>query len=80
MRNQAHHRLLQATLVATAWTLSLGNATATPTQQDPPHRVTVVKAPKATGGSGETQAQRDRRLKRECKGRPNAGACLGYAS
>ena len=21
----------------------------------------------------------DRRLKRECKGRPNAGACLGYA-
>ena len=22
----------------------------------------------------------DRRLRRECKGRPNAGACLGYAS
>lgn len=28
---------------------------------------------------GETQRERDRRLKRECKGRPNAGACLGYA-
>lgn len=26
------------------------------------------------------QAERDKRLKRECKGRPNAGACLGYAS
>lgn len=28
---------------------------------------------------GETQSQRDKRLKRECKGKPNAGACLGYA-
>jgi len=32
---------------------------------------------------GQTPAQRQRseeaRLKRECKGRPNAGACLGYA-
>lgn len=35
--------------------------------------------PSATGGSQETPAQRDRRLKRECKGLPNAGACLGYA-
>ena len=29
--------------------------------------------------SEETTAERDRRLKRECKGAPNAGACLGYA-
>lgn len=29
-------------------------------------------------GSGETKAARERRLKRECKGRPNAGACLGF--
>jgi hypothetical protein len=28
----------------------------------------------------ENAAQRERRLKRECKGLPNAGACLGYAS
>lgn len=27
---------------------------------------------------GETRVQRERRLKRECKGRPNAGACLGF--
>jgi hypothetical protein len=27
--------------------------------------------------SGETVADRERRLRRECKGRPNAGACLG---
>jgi len=30
------------------------------------------------GGSGETAAERSARLKRECKGRPNAGACTGY--
>lgn len=39
----------------------------------------------AGGGAWSTstdrdQAARDQRLKRECKGRPNAGACLGYAS
>lgn len=28
--------------------------------------------------SEETPAQRDRRLYRECQGRPNAGACAGY--
>lgn len=31
-----------------------------------------------TQSSEETPAQRDKRLRRECKGRPNAGACLGY--
>ena len=28
--------------------------------------------------SEETRTERDRRLMRECKGKPNAGACLGY--
>ena len=28
--------------------------------------------------SEETKAERERRLTRECKGMPNAGACLGY--
>lgn len=31
------------------------------------------------GPSEETATQRDKRLTRECRGRPNAGACLGYA-
>ena len=34
------------------------------------------RATKAPGG--ETTRDRERRLKRECKGRPNAGACAGY--
>lgn len=29
-------------------------------------------------GSGETAKERSSRLKRECKGRVNAGACAGY--
>lgn len=30
-------------------------------------------------GGGESVTARERRLKRECRGMPNAGACLGYA-
>ncbi|MDR2153790.1 MAG: hypothetical protein LBE78_02005 [Burkholderiaceae bacterium] len=38
-----------------------------------PRKARFVKGP-----SEESGTERDRRLKRECKGRPNAGACLGY--
>jgi hypothetical protein len=40
-----------------------------------PARVRFIDAP-----SSETPAARRQRLKRECKGRPNAGMCLGHAS
>lgn len=30
-------------------------------------------------GSGETRKERDTRLRRECRGRPNSGLCEGYA-
>ena len=39
-----------------------------------------AKRAKGGGGGGETTVERDRRLSRECKGLPNAGACLGYAN
>ena len=42
--------------------------------------VKKAKKPKPDKGNGETQPERDRRLLRECQGRPNAGACEGYAS
>ncbi|TAG26855.1 MAG: hypothetical protein EAZ37_07745 [Burkholderiales bacterium] len=29
-------------------------------------------------GSAESRGERDKRLMRECKGRPNAGVCEGY--
>lgn len=39
-----------------------------------------VRVKRQRSSSAETPAQRDRRLSRECKGLPNAGACLGYAN
>lgn len=42
-------------------------------------KVKSVTPPERTP-SGETVTDRERRLMRECKGRPNAGACLGFAS
>lgn len=36
--------------------------------------------PASDKGSAENKAEREKRLLRECRGRPNAGACEGYAS
>ena len=38
-----------------------------------------VKIKHQRSPSEESTAERERRLYRECRGRPNAGACLGYA-
>jgi hypothetical protein len=46
---------------------------AEPPARKPAGKVTFHKAP-----SEESAAARERRLKRECKGRPDAGACLGH--
>lgn len=42
-----------------------------------PERVHAAGTP---GGSQESPRERDARLRRECKGQRNAGACLGYGS
>ncbi len=49
-----------------------------------PKKAKKAKAKKGGGvtfleGSAENRSERDKRLMRECKGRPNAGACEGYA-
>ena len=38
-----------------------------------------AKGPRNAPHPGESAAERDRRLSRECRGRPNSGACEGYA-
>lgn len=40
-----------------------------------PGKVSFHEAP-----SSEKPGERAKRLKRECKGRPNAGMCLGYTN
>ena len=37
-----------------------------------------VKIQNIRSNSDESTAERDRRLYRECQGRPNSGACAGY--
>ena len=41
-----------------------------------------LRAPKAPVklDHGESRKERDQRLLRECRGKPNAGACEGYAN
>lgn len=50
--------------------LAAGTTTEAPRK---PAKVRFIDAP-----SSETPAARKKRLKRECKGRPNAGMCLGH--
>jgi hypothetical protein len=52
------------------------------TAADKPAKAQKPKQAKAPGntGSGESKAEREKRLLRECRGKANAGACEGYAS
>ena len=76
-----------------AWALMLlvaalmGSAHAKSTPVEASDKAVATKTKKKTGHSGqikflpnsaETTKERSTRLKRECKGRVNAGACAGY--
>jgi len=39
-----------------------------------------ARKPPVDKGPAETRVERDKRLQRECKGKPNSGACEGYGS
>ncbi|MEO6017843.1 MAG: hypothetical protein ABIP46_11350 [Polaromonas sp.] len=55
--------------------------TKTKAKKKKPAKVAAAKhsnTVKFVSGSAETPAERSTRLKRECKGRVNAGACEGY--
>jgi hypothetical protein len=63
------------TIAALSAALQVALAAEPPPARKLPSKVTFHKAP-----SEESAAAREKRLKRECKGRPNAGACLGFAT
>lgn len=63
---------------ATAGTLSPPETPPKPAKAK--KKSTKTNTVKYEKGSAESTSERDRRLYRECKGRPNAGACMGYAS
>ena len=79
---------LQITGIGLALAMALVSTTPalaeTSTSSTPP-RARKAKAPKGPKvpphhSQGETRKERDQRLLRECRGKPNAGACEGYAS
>ncbi|MFM7024925.1 MAG: hypothetical protein ACKOWC_02540 [Limnohabitans sp.] len=39
-----------------------------------------TRKPPVDKGPAENRSERDKRLQRECRGKPNAGACEGYGS
>lgn len=57
--------------VVVAWPVQAAS-TAKGSKTQPPTSVRFIDAP-----SSESPAARKKRLQKECKGRPNAGACLG---
>ena len=73
-------------LLCAAALLCMGaDATEAKAKKSKPHAAQSAKGKNAgrvtfEKGNGETRAERDRRLQRECRGLPNAGACLGYGS
>ena len=64
-------------LLALAAELALPSAQAQTTTTSKSSRAKSRKRP-VDKGPAETRAERDKRLQRECKGKPNAGACEGY--
>ena len=74
-------------VVALIWATSAlaadTEAKTTKPEEKPPKAATSKQAKKAKadskpGGSAESPADRTARLKRECRGAVNAGACTGY--
>jgi hypothetical protein len=66
--------LVEAGLTLPQWRMATSQGKKT-TRRKPKKQADPERMP-----SGESVTARERRLLRECKGRPNAGACLGYAS
>jgi hypothetical protein len=87
MRKKSLMTPFLAALMAAVLSLSQVHAQTTPAPEgDKPAKSKSKKAAKAGSGakakflqgSGETTAERTARLKRECKGAVDAGACSGY--
>ena len=71
-------RWVRVALLTGAWVVPVASIAATDAKTAEPRpsragKVTFVEAP-----SHESPSAREKRLLRECKGRPNAGMCLGY--
>ncbi|WP_374639383.1 hypothetical protein [Hydrogenophaga sp.] len=73
MTTRDRHWIVLALVASLAMPVWAGSAKA---REAAPREAARVKF--LDSGSGETKAAREKRLRRECRGRPNAGACLGF--
>jgi len=71
--NRCGVALLMTIALATLAGAALASKPTSEKKARPAASVRFIEAP-----SSESPAARRERLKRECKGRPNAGACLGH--
>ena len=74
-----HIRMLCACFCALAVLSTALPAAEKSTSASTTRRLRAPKAP-VNLGHGESRKERDQRLLRECRGKPNAGACEGYAN
>lgn len=65
--------LLCAVLIAHTGAFAANQGQGSKSSKKPPSKVTFIDSP-----SSESPQARSKRLKVECKGRPNAGMCLGH--
>jgi hypothetical protein len=74
--------MLSTCLLVTIGFLGTSPALAREAPASKSRKVKSSKAPKAPANSSpaENRSERERRLLRECRGKPNAGACEGHAS
>ena len=71
--------LLMEALPSPSWAADPFNAVVVSDKPAKGPKNKTPKKPPATG-SAETPTERGQRLWRECRGKPNAGACEGFAS
>ena len=75
-----HKRMTTLGLLALAAALACSVPLAQATTSTGKSSRTKTRKPPVDKGPAETRAERDKRLQRECKGKPNAGACEGYGN
>ena len=75
-----HKRMTALGLLALAAALTCSVPLAQATTSTGKSSRAKTRKPLVDKGPAETRAERDKRLQRECKGKPNAGACEGYGN
>jgi hypothetical protein len=78
MQSRSIMRMTTLGLLALLVALALPSAQAQATSTTSKSTRAKTRKPPVDKGPAESRAERDKRLQRECKGKPNAGACEGY--